>query len=426
MNDDDAHSAGRPGPPTPQAGPHRRGGQRPPCRLAQRAIKPEGFRSARAGTPRTGPPGHHLSLRRSQPCVPSRSFRVTLRPERPRAIRKHPNIASAFPQGRRVPLPLIEGGRIHVPARPGVALLGKARRSPETLAPCAGRLPHGGSAGERLDGPLHVLTLEDEDHLSLADEDVMALKADRRVEGRAFAHKGARPRRTPSLQRNDHRHGSQPCRLLRPELGEQGADLEDGAYPLHRCDVDRTAPRRVDHERAETVDPLVRSPTDVDPRELGVRNPHPAELAFWARAGEPKSLLVDVEPPLVERTARNAPDDCLTELAGGFPVSGRRVHFPNLPSGGRLSSIVSEERPSAIRGDAERLRGKVRTSAKQARVLLVHAGDAERTPAAGWRGTRGRQARPSRVYYTLHSERDGKVVGMLSVNASTGAVWNPW
>ena len=59
-------------------------------------------------------------------------------------------------------------------------------------------------------------------------------------------------------------------------------------------------------------------------------------------------------------------------------------------------------------------------------MLLVHAGDAERTPAAGWRGTRGRQARPSRVYYTLHSERDGKVVGMLSVNASTGAVWYHW
>src|SRR6266511_2562793 len=195
-------------------GPHRRGGQRPQCRLAQRAIKPGGFRSARAGTPRTGPPGHDLSLRRSQPCVPSRSFRVTLRPERPRG-----------------PLPLIEGGRIHVPARPGVTLFGKARRPPETVAPRAGGLPHGRSAGELLDGPLHVLTLEDEDHLSLADEDVMALEADRRVEGRAFAHKSARPRRTPSLQRNDHGHGRRPGRLLGPELGEQGADLEDGAYP---------------------------------------------------------------------------------------------------------------------------------------------------------------------------------------------------
>jgi hypothetical protein len=29
-------------------------------------------------------------------------------------------------------------------------------------------------------------------------------------------------------------------------------------------------------------------------------------------------------------------------------------------------------------------------------------------------------------YYTLHVLRDGKITGMLSVNASTGAVWSHW
>jgi hypothetical protein len=47
------------------------------------------------------------------------------------------------------------------------------------------------------------------------------------------------------------------------------------------------------------------------------------------------------------------------------------------------------------------------------------------SPLAGAELEAGRP-RPSRVYYTLHSERDGKVVGMLSVNASTGAVWYHW
>jgi hypothetical protein len=55
------------------------------------------------------------------------------------------------------------------------------------------------------------------------------------------------------------------------------------------------------------------------------------------------------------------------------------------------------------------------------------AGDAERI-AGRWlaRNSRPARPRPSRVYYTLHSERDGKVVGMVSVNASTGAVWYHW
>ena len=40
----------------------------------------------------------------------------------------------------------------------------------------------------------------------------------------------------------------------------------------------------------------------------------------------------------------------------------------------------------------------------------LHAGKAEAFPGS----------------YTLHTERGGTVVGMLSVNASTGSVWYHW
>ena len=38
-------------------------------------------------------------------------------------------------------------------------------------------------------------------------------------------------------------------------------------------------------------------------------------------------------------------------------------------------------------------------------------------------GLKAGQAEPFYGYYTLHTERDGKVTGMLSVNGYTGAVW---
>jgi hypothetical protein len=93
---------------------------------------------------------------------------------------------------------------IFVAARPGVTLLGNARRPFEALAPRGRGLPHGGNAGELLDCPLHILTLEDEDRLPLAYEHVVALEPDGRIERRPFAHEGAGVLDAARLQRHDH------------------------------------------------------------------------------------------------------------------------------------------------------------------------------------------------------------------------------
>ncbi len=63
-------------------------------------------------------------------------------------------------------------------------------------------------------------------------------------------------------------------------------------------------------------------------------------------------------------------------------------------------------------------------------VGKVSAGEAERI-AARWLGRNVNGLEPGEAeafpgYYTLHTERGGEVVGMLSVNASTGAVWYHW
>ena len=60
----------------------------------------------------------------------------------------------------------------------------------------------------------------------------------------------------------------------------------------------------------------------------------------------------------------------------------------------------------------------------------VSAGEAEQI-AERWleRNDSGLQAGEAEAfpgYYTLHTEREGKLVGMLSVNASTGSVWYHW
>ena len=41
-------------------------------------------------------------------------------------------------------------------------------------------------------------------------------------------------------------------------------------------------------------------------------------------------------------------------------------------------------------------------------------------------GTRAGEAEQFPGYFTLHVTRDERIVGMLSVNASTGAVWSHW
>jgi len=51
---------------------------------------------------------------------------------------------------------------------------------------------------------------------------------------------------------------------------------------------------------------------------------------------------------------------------------------------------------------------------------------AERWLAANARGLTAREAEPFPGYYTAHTLRGGKVEGMLSVNAYTGAVWYHW
>jgi hypothetical protein len=99
-------------------------------------------------------------------------------------------------------------------------------------------------------------------------------------------------------------------------------------------------------------------------------------------------------------------------------------------STGQAASIVSEERPSAIRGDAEWLRGKYGLRQGRLGCSRFTAGDAERI-ADHWLGRNHTGLEAGRAealpgHYTLQSERDGKVVGMLSVNASTGAVWYHW
>lgn len=64
--------------------------------------------------------------------------------------------------------------------------------------------------------------------------------------------------------------------------------------------------------------------------------------------------------------------------------------------------------------------GPVRVSSSEARLIAQRWLDAKR---AGVRAD-GPEAFPG--YYTLHVERDGRIDGMLSVNAYTGAVWYHW
>ncbi len=74
--------------------------------------------------------------------------------------------------------------------------------------------------------------------------------------------------------------------------------------------------------------------------------------------------------------------------------------------------------------------GKVRTWQGRLGCSWFTAGDAERI-ADHWLGRNHTGLEAGRAeglpgHYTLQSERDGKVVGMLSVNASAGAVWYHW
>ena len=66
----------------------------------------------------------------------------------------------------------------------------------------------------------------------------------------------------------------------------------------------------------------------------------------------------------------------------------------------------------------------------QTRTRNVSAGEA-RSIAQRWLDRRGDkvsagEAKTFPGYYTLHALRAGKVTGMLSVNAATGAVWSHW
>jgi len=51
---------------------------------------------------------------------------------------------------------------------------------------------------------------------------------------------------------------------------------------------------------------------------------------------------------------------------------------------------------------------------------------AQRWLAANRDGLRASVPEAFPGYFTLHVERDGRIEGMLSVNASTGAVWYHW
>ena len=63
---------------------------------------------------------------------------------------------------------------------------------------------------------------------------------------------------------------------------------------------------------------------------------------------------------------------------------------------------------------------KPKISAAQARKI------ADRWLAENARGLAAGEADSFPGYFTLHTVRDGKVSGMLSVNAITGAVWYHW
>ena len=63
---------------------------------------------------------------------------------------------------------------------------------------------------------------------------------------------------------------------------------------------------------------------------------------------------------------------------------------------------------------------KAQVSAAEARRIAQRWLDANRT------GVRAGDPEPFPGYYTLHVERAGRIEGMLSVNAFTGAVWYHW
>jgi hypothetical protein len=101
-----------------------------------------------------------------------------------------------------------------------------------------------------------------------------------------------------------------------------------------------------------------------------------------------------------------------------------------MPAGYRMQSDDGMMGGGTGWGMGNRLHGDPTWTPYGEGAANVSADEAERI-AEGWlaRNGAGLQAGEAEAfpgYYTLHSERGEQVVGMLSVNASTGAVWYHW
>jgi len=102
-----------------------------------------------------------------------------------------------------------------------------------------------------------------------------------------------------------------------------------------------------------------------------------------------------------------------TGMMGGTPGRGSAVHGPGgmMGAGGMMSDPTWT--PGQTRGTAS---GRVVTAAEARTIAEGWLGGADGALTAG-------EPESFPGYFTLHTMRRGRIDGMLSVNASTGAVW---
>jgi hypothetical protein len=102
----------------------------------------------------------------------------------------------------------------------------------------------------------------------------------------------------------------------------------------------------------------------------------------------------------------------------GMMVDARWHRRGMMGGRGMMGAAMMGPGYSADRGAPEAADGTV-SAAEAVRI-------ADRWLSRGQPGARAGEAEAFPGYFTLHVRRDGKVTGMLSVNAETGAVWFHW
>jgi hypothetical protein len=118
------------------------------------------------------------------------------------------------------------------------------------------------------------------------------------------------------------------------------------------------------------------------------------------------TVWIEYGPAMMWNTRYGMPAGYRMQNGGGMMGGGMGWGMGNRLHGDPTWTPYGQGVANVSVGEAERIAERW---LKQNRIGL-QAGEAEAFPG----------------YYTLHTEHDGKVAGMLSVNASTGAVWYHW